>query len=224
MHDQSTPPLPFTIGNPAFTGSTNSKSTKYRDLVDLLALSHVPRWAIVPMLRPQSVAEHSYRVTVILAWLTNQIHTTHPLPDGGPDYMGPRSWSYAMAHDVEECRTGDIPGPAKRRLGASVAEQKASARIDYLGWTPAQRDLWNLDQDFGPHFMLRLKLADLIEAYTYLHAWGRHCDHRTRVLTELGNDIRAICDQLEALPYPKPAIGWWPLVTEVIGAIVYEAR
>lgn len=179
----------------------------------------------MPMLRPQSVAEHSYRVTVIMAWMTNQIHTPYPLPDGGPDYMGPNVWAYAISHDVEESRTGDIPGPAKRRLDAAMDEQKASARIDYLGWSKAQRNLWAVGwyQDSAT-VQLRLKLADLIEAYVYLHHWGRASDHRTRVLAELYADVQKLCDDLDNSNYPKPKVGWWPLTSGLIAALVYEAR
>lgn len=188
-----------------------------RDLLDLMALTHVPRWAIMPMLRPQTVAEHSYRVTIIMNWMVNQIHVTHPLPGGGPDFMGPRVWAYALSHDVEEARTGDIPGPAKRRVDGGIP--------DFLDWTPEQRNRWCIGQwGSRDHIKLVLKLADLIEAYTWLQRWGSPCDHRSRVLVELWGDIKGLCDDLQSEPYPKPTIGWYELAKWVRDALVYEAR
>lgn len=71
-------------------------------------LAHVPRWAVVPHIRRQSVAEHSFYVALytdklckMLEW--DDLHTSIAV-------------SYALRHDMFEIFSGDIPSPAKRIL------------------------------------------------------------------------------------------------------------
>jgi hypothetical protein len=78
-------------------------------LRDLLALSHTPRWTTHPIHRPQSVAEHSYRVTVIAKALLDEMHVD------AVDAYGTIIW--ALVHDGPEAKTGDIPSPLKSVLG-----------------------------------------------------------------------------------------------------------
>ena len=77
---------------------------EYRDL------AHVPRWAIMPTTRTQSVAEHSYYVSLY----ANQI--AHYMWEEG--YISEIDVimisSYALGHDRNECFMSDIPGPVKR--------------------------------------------------------------------------------------------------------------
>ena len=71
-------------------------------------LAHVARWAVVPHVRSQSVAEHSFYVALytdklcqMLEW--GDLHTSIAV-------------SYALRHDMFEIFSGDIPSPAKRTL------------------------------------------------------------------------------------------------------------
>lgn len=72
-------------------------------LHDLLDLAFIPRWCCVPTTRPQSVAEHSYRVAIIVQELIDRI------PYAGTIH----AVRWALAHDGPEVRTGDIPGNLK---------------------------------------------------------------------------------------------------------------
>lgn len=215
----------MTIGKDPVTGTGPIPDT--RDLVDLLALSHVPRWAILPMLRHQTVAEHSYRVAVITHWLYNQ---------ADPGMMHAAMVTYALAHDAEEARTGDIPGPAKRSMARSMQascpkvlcedEDLVDGPPDHLGWTQAQYNCWCMDiGDIGGPAVYRalVKLADLIEAYTWLQRWGSACDHRHRVLVELWRDVMKVAADLDQRG-DKVDGGWGKLVHTVRDAMVYEAR
>lgn len=112
-------------------------------LTDLLALSHVPRWSIVPTYRDQSVADHSFRVVVILADLCRRVKLDPPIA----------AIFYALYHDSSEARTGDIPSNFKA---------KHAARVEYAINTTGVTQFW---QDL-------VKLADLIEALTWLNRWG----------------------------------------------------
>jgi 5'-deoxynucleotidase YfbR-like HD superfamily hydrolase len=70
---------------------------------DLLRLSYVPRWPVIPTTRPQSVAEHSFRVACITADLVDRI-----------PYSGTiQAVRWALYHDGPECVMGDWPGNLK---------------------------------------------------------------------------------------------------------------
>lgn len=182
-----------------------------RDLLDMLALSHVPRWCIVPMTRPQTVAEHSYRVAIMVSWMLGM----------GLDCL---TLTRALSHDVEEARTGDIPGPTKRILSSDIYGDGWPENI--LGWEDEQYELWALTpKTVRPDHLLVLKLADLLETYTYLHAWGRECDHRTRVLTELWREIDEVAGKMDKTKLPcTRAQSWYGVARMVRDAVVYEAR
>jgi 5'-deoxynucleotidase YfbR-like HD superfamily hydrolase len=74
---------------------------------ELRDLAYVPRWSIVRVAKPQSVAEHSYYTAMYAYQVADLI-----------EWKGDRYVLILMAlwHDVEECFTGDIPGPIKHRL------------------------------------------------------------------------------------------------------------
>ena len=65
-----------------------------------MCLSYVPRWGIVAMDRPQSVAEHSYRVAMIALRIASEADVAIDLAE-------------ILAHDLEEAHTGDTPATEK---------------------------------------------------------------------------------------------------------------
>ena len=72
---------------------------------DLYRLADIKRWSVVRIDQKQSVAEHSFFVTLLAMRLANAI--------GAP--VG-RIVQYALLHDAEEAWTGDIPAPVKHTL------------------------------------------------------------------------------------------------------------
>ena len=62
-------------------------------------LSYVPRWGIVAMDRHQSVAEHSYRTTMIFLDLSHKVKVNVDVFDV----------YNVLIHDAEEAHTGDRP-------------------------------------------------------------------------------------------------------------------
>jgi len=110
---------------------------------DALNLSYVPRWSVVPMLKRQTVSDHTYRVMVIYLHLCLVLDTT-------PNLVG------ALLHDVSECRTGDIPSPAK----AHIKQQWPALETYGAPWKAPTVD--------DPV----LVLADQIEAFTWLEMWA----------------------------------------------------
>lgn len=123
-------------------------------LTDLLALSYVPRWSIVARTREQSVADHTFRVCVILCELAAHMDIA-------------LSWSdlwYAMTHDGAESRTGDVVGIFKHRH-TSVASAIDKAEIAECPW------MAGVPQP-GDSIKRLVKIADLIEGVTFIERWG----------------------------------------------------
>lgn len=77
-------------------------------LRDLLALSDLARWNVVPTSRTQSVAQHSYRVAVI----AREIYTSWE-PELNAEYQLLEIIEWAMDHDGPECITGDLSSAFK---------------------------------------------------------------------------------------------------------------
>lgn len=119
-------------------------------------LSHVPRWAIIPKLRQQSVAEHSYYVSLYVAELVQQHHN-----DWDPQKKF-QAVMYALIHDAAEARMGDWPGPVKRMLVDDDKKHAHEAKVlVQMGWSA----------EFvkGQDDIIRLvKVADLIDETFYI--------------------------------------------------------
>lgn len=105
-------------------------------------LRFVPRWGVMPVIKPQNVAEHSYHVTMLARWLV-QYHERHDDKSFLADVL-----VHALEHDIEEAVTGDIPAPYKER----------------------QMDMMDLmdEDDTTSEAESVVKLADVMEALVYL--------------------------------------------------------
>lgn len=148
---------------------------------DLLALMHVPRWAIVPVGRPQSVAEHTFGVMVILLDLPTVLDL------GVPTHELARCLRVALTHDGDEAWSGDLPGPFKGEL------TKQDGGLAFNRTLVARGCDWT-DAEIAPYptlYRLMVKLADLIEALVYLTKWGVG-QHSKSILRELEHDITAL--------------------------------
>lgn len=119
---------------------------EYRDL------SSVPRWGIVPVIRRQSVAEHSYYVTLYahhICWAL-----------GLDERTTLQVLRHCLEHDREECFTSDIPGPVKRSITDPDKEE------NFVNRECAKRFELSDFKDKGLVLMVR-KLADLMDEYAY---------------------------------------------------------
>lgn len=72
---------------------------------ELLRSSHISRWGIVQVAKPQNIAEHMYRV-----WLL--VRDWGPIVELSPDQQF-LAEQLALMHDLPEIRTGDAPTPHK---------------------------------------------------------------------------------------------------------------
>ena len=120
-----------------------------RSLHDLLALSHIPRWVIVPHSIPQSVADHSFRATVILIELIRRLEMHLPT----------LALVWALVHDAPESWTGDIPGPFKH------PDQELLDSAICPWWS-------DIKSAVPPKWKVMFKVADLIETGTFIKKYG----------------------------------------------------
>jgi hypothetical protein len=134
--------------------------------IDLLRLAFVPRWSIVPMLRPQSVAEHSFNVAVIGADLAQAWAPDRPLMTNYVMVMG-------LLHDAEEAVTGDIPGNFKHDVPVLriLLENYSDRAMPWIKGTSFIGDILPND-DVLANAQICLDIADTMEAITYLRRWG----------------------------------------------------
>jgi 5'-deoxynucleotidase YfbR-like HD superfamily hydrolase len=132
-------------------------------LTDLLALSHVPRWSIVPTVRSQTVGDHSFRVGVLYLELASRLKLQPTL----------EALSAALWHDGAEARTGDISSEFKKGQlpDLPAAEKKVCP------WLPDTSKL-------SPDDRKLLKVADLLDAATFIWMYGVG-DHAERVKKRL---------------------------------------
>lgn len=140
-------------------------------LYDFLRARHVKRWHIVETSRAQTVAEHSWLVTVIALELNEQLKALDgDLTCENEEIL--QLIGHAMFHDTPEIRTGDIPTPGKALLRQvnyvdgqdcdlfEATEQKLMPEIPYIGGGPDSRSL------------RIVKMADQIEAYAFITECG----------------------------------------------------
>lgn len=125
-------------------------------LQDLLALSTVPRWSIVPTLRPQSVAEHSFRVAAIALEICRQING-EDLP--AMVLVEQHALHWAIIHDGPEAETGDIPYPVKKHLDLRFMEQKLCP--------------WYHPDKIHKAEAKIVKIADKVEEVLFIRQWGQ---------------------------------------------------
>lgn len=142
-----------------------------QSMVRLLALSHVPRWCIVPRFRDQTVSDHVYRVMVILRALIKLDGTSHEESLNAGTML-----SWALTHEIEEADSGDIPSNYKHHHDNAVP--------------------------------LLLKLADTIEAYTWISLWGAGA-HAARVAEDLRAKVFAQANSIGGpiAKHIKPLLG-----------------
>lgn len=183
---------------------------------DFMRAGHVKRWHIVETVRPQTLAEHLWRVTVIALELYQLM---------GHDAANERAQLMAAAlfHDTPEIRMGDTPTPAKafirERAGVGdmfkLMEEELMPEIPYIGGA------------LPPELARFLKMADAIEAAHWIseHAVGAHGqvvaqynkklmgDLVVRFTNETGQDwFKAVNEVLMALgmPYLSSALRMTP--------------
>lgn len=83
----------------------------------LRRLSVVPRWSVMPTIRKQNVAEHSFHVASLSMWLVG----LHARGYNGKFEL--EVLRYALTHDVKEAIDGDMPSPSKKTEPVDASDQ-----------------------------------------------------------------------------------------------------
>lgn len=127
---------------------------------ELRTLSVVSRWNIVWTLTNDTVANHSFFVTLYAREIAQILSWPGPMAD---------LMFYALMHDAEEFVTGDIVGPTKREI---VDNKRAKAYIQAKmeQRVPKQaRELHDLEHStYGDDIKLIVKAADRLDALLFL--------------------------------------------------------
>ena len=99
-----------------------------KTLEKLFKLTHVPRWAIVDMLKEQSVAEHTFRTAAIYHFIADRLGLEIP-------------WYKILSHDIDEAETGDIPSNFKNGGTFKISKQSLEHSLLQLADTVEAR-IW----------------------------------------------------------------------------------
>lgn len=152
---------------------------------ELMRMSHVKRWGIVDTSRPQTIAEHSFNVTILATRLVHDIGWNGVLhPDRHLQVV-----YWALMHDSIEVFTGDTPTPYKETLrgcGADIVKAEASYDRNYYEVAGVMR---------GTVGEMVVKLADLIEAIHFLDNYGVGRHAREEVLPLLRGQLTELVDR-----------------------------
>lgn len=129
--------------------------------IDLLCLNDVHRWNVIRTKRPQSVAEHSFNVAVLVLELADRLggYNDHILD------VVPMAVGWAIMHDAPESITSDIDGKFKRdhpeiRMALNAAE------ANLMKWHSVYKGV------LVPEAVWLVKIADKIEAIWYIKEFG----------------------------------------------------
>lgn len=158
-----------------------------------LRACHVRRWHIVQTSREQTLAEHSFAVAVIAGSLAAAMRWNGLLQESGKLKL----LQWALAHDIIEVRTGDMPTPFKRDLeaiGGKGIVEKAEDRVD-ADTMAAYRQIR------GTEVETIVKLADQIEAIFFLQDNGVGA-HAKQVLDGLRAILSDMVNEAER-QFPK---------------------
>ena len=143
---------------------TNKHVGKLEGAADFLKSSYISRWGIVSVSKEQSIAEHMYRVWILVRQWGPLVSLTHSEQAVAEEL--------ALTHDLAEIRTGDCPTPFK---------------------TPAVKEaLTELEQSIYPELPASgrskqfVKFCDTAESVLFLrmHGVGKHAHEVQELLAQ----------------------------------------
>jgi putative hydrolase of HD superfamily len=132
------------------------------ELVQFLdRLASLPRtgWLLRGVADPESIAEHSFGVSVVAMLFVDDLRARGQAVDGE------RVLRMAIVHDAAEAFTGDIPMPAKSAALDTALEEAETALLKHV-LTPEQLALW-AEAEAGVTLEARIvKAADKVQMLT----------------------------------------------------------
>lgn len=176
-------------------------------LYDFLRAGHIKRWHNVNVAREQTVAEHSYMVTLIALHMFNRTVDVRTDKETALHVV-----LRALFHDSPEIVAGDMPTPAKRFMRELTGDSTIFEKVDdalmptlpYLG-TPMG------DSKLGRF----IKMADAIEGAHWIgeNGVGKHA----QIVAAAG--WRRVEDLVEMYDGEEPDVDWYGAVNEVLMAL-----
>lgn len=166
---------------------------------DLRLMAVVKRWGIVPTVKDQNNAEHSYFVTMY----TNDICFLLQLTDD----LTLAALQKALWHDVDEIFIGDFPGPHKRMFIDRDRFNNASEKMmdEVFDNRPVRNGSYRLKSGSIEKVLVEhvVKTADLLEGAVFMSEENRvfgnreAADHAEKLFSNVRREIKDI----EALGY-----------------------
>lgn len=165
----------------------------------LLDLTNIWRWQIIEMTRPQSVAEHSYRVWVFALSIYDYLL---PVPHNSFERDNVSHW--ALCHDAEEVFMGDMPANLKdlfKTFDPEICKKVANkVREEHLpSIAAAYRGI------YGSTAYYMVGLADIIEAMDYAWTYTRDPAKKDWVMAYLGQKMQ---EKYAAAVAACPGVDW----------------
>lgn len=150
-------------------------------------LSFVPRWSIIRQIRGQSVAEHSYYVALYVEQICRILDCDMRFT---LDCLQAALW-----HDMEECFTGDIPGPSKRQM---VDKRQVDRFVEnsIIERFASSTEVWRMHSH--PSVKAVLKVADLLDEVCYLSTEIQMGNHTLKVVRR--NSYNRLMMAVDAIP------------------------
>ena len=141
---------------------------KYEALIETLEAGGIVRYHNTQIDKKQTIAEHSYGVSLILntIYFRNGNNTTAPL------------LLYALVHDCPEVVTGDIPAPFKW----DNPEVKVFLQASEDRWLLSHN--YPTESDFPEEWLLALKYADSLEGLWFTTRQARKGDYNALQVRE----------------------------------------
>lgn len=155
----------------------------YRDL------AFVPRWGIMPVNHRQSVAEHSFYVTLYAL----EILEFYRLNGYGLRFFED-TLVHAILHDRSEAFTSDIPGPVKRSVSGKEVFNQFESHMN--------ETIYESDYELTRPAELIVKVADLMDEWAYWQMESRMGNNFNGIVNLRGG----ILDRLDAAVSKLPLL------------------
>lgn len=153
------------------------------DLRELLTgkitrLSHIHRWAISRGIRKESVADHSYYVTLYCLMIYRWWVAHGELRFSSKDSINLGDLlSRAVLHDIEECQLGDIPYPVKHRSkklhkllcdeSEEIVQDTINSWVGGYDLAEPTLEVWRKAKDLSPAGKI-VEFADTLSRLAYI--------------------------------------------------------
>lgn len=172
-------------------------------LYDFLRIGHIKRWHNVNTIRQQTVAEHSYMVTLIALDLFDSIVGVND-----DQWFAFEVLIAAIFHDAPEAAAGDVPTPAKKLLKDITGNSDLFAKVDEALMPVVPYLNRKASKEVEPF----IKVADAIEGAHWIseNGAGKHAEIVAM------NNWRRLEDLVERLDSEDPEAGWYEAVNKVL--------